>query len=115
MAPLEIASAGRPTIAYRAGGAVETIVEGVTGIFFDRPEPGDLAAAIKRFERMEWSTAALRSHAENFGIDVFQSRMRAFLAKVGAPVPELELFPFNAASQAATPELGIAVEEGVPA
>jgi glycosyltransferase involved in cell wall biosynthesis len=115
MAPLEIASAGRPTIAYRAGGAVETIVEGLTGIFFDRPEVGELAAAIKRFERMEWSAAALRSHAENFGIDVFQSRMRAFLAKVGAPVPEPELFPFNAASRTATADLGIPVQAGIPA
>ena len=43
MAALEIAAAGRPTIAYRGGGAVETIVDGVTGIFFDRQEPDDLA------------------------------------------------------------------------
>ena len=115
MAPLEIASAGRPTIAYRAGGAVETIMDGVTGIFFDRPEPGDLAAAITRFEHIEWSPVTLRSHAETFGIDVFQARMRAFLAKVGAPVPDLDLLPFNAVSRAATAELGIPVQEGVPA
>src|SRR5580658_3884049 len=50
MAPLEIAAAGRPTIAYRAGGAVETIIDGVTGIFFDRQEPEDLVGAIVRFE-----------------------------------------------------------------
>jgi glycosyltransferase involved in cell wall biosynthesis len=114
MAPLEIAAAGRPTIAYRAGGAVETIIDGVTGIFFDRPEPGDLAAAIARFEHIEWSPAMLRKHAEKFGIDVFQARMRAFLAKVGAPVPDVALLPFNAVSRATT-ELGIPVQEGVPA
>jgi glycosyltransferase involved in cell wall biosynthesis len=115
MAPLEIAAAGRPTIAYRAGGAVETILDGVTGIFFDRPEPADLAAAIMRFERIEWSAAALRSHAEKFGIDVFQSRIRTFLAKVGAPLPDLALRPFTAASRAATADLGIPVQEGIPA
>jgi glycosyltransferase involved in cell wall biosynthesis len=114
MAPLEVAAAGRPTIAYRAGGAVETIVDGVTGIFFDRPEPGDLAAAITRFEHIEWSPTTLRKHAENFGIDIFQARMRAFLAKVGAPVPDVALLPFNAVSRATT-ELGIPVQEGVPA
>ena len=50
MAPLEIAAAGRPTIAYRAGGAVETIVDGVTGVFFDRQdasEPGRGNPAIR--------------------------------------------------------------------
>jgi glycosyltransferase involved in cell wall biosynthesis len=94
MAPLEIAAAGRPTIAYRAGGAVETIVEGVTGVFFDRQDASCLAGAIQRFERQEWSAKALRSHAERFGIDVFQSRFRRFLAKVGAPVPECTSVPF---------------------
>ena len=41
MAPLELAAAGRPTIAYRAGGAAETIIDGITGIFFDRQEASD--------------------------------------------------------------------------
>jgi glycosyltransferase involved in cell wall biosynthesis len=94
MAPLEIAAAGRPTIAYRAGGAVETIIDGVTGVFFDRQDASSLAEAIQRFERQEWSAQALRSHAEGFGIDVFQSRFRQFLAKVGAPVPEYTSVPF---------------------
>jgi glycosyltransferase involved in cell wall biosynthesis len=116
MAALEIAAAGRPTIAYRGGGAVETIVDGVTGIFFDRQEPGELAAAITRFERIEWSPAALRRHAENFGIDIFQARLRAFLAKVGAPVAETAFLPFNPAPRAATADLALEpVQGGIPA
>ena len=83
MAPLEIAAAGRPTIAYRAGGAVETIVEGVTGMFFDQQEPESLATAIEQFEQVEWSGQALRRHAEKFGVDVFQARISAFLAHIG--------------------------------
>ena len=59
--------------------------------------------------------AVLRRHAENFGTDVFQARFRTFLAKVGAPVPEAALLPFNPVSRAATAELGIPVQEGVPA
>jgi glycosyltransferase involved in cell wall biosynthesis len=113
MAPLEVAAAGRPTIAYRGGGAVETIVDGVTGIFFDRQDPEDLAAAITRFERIDYSQTALRRHAEKFGIDVFQARFRAFLAKVGAAVPETAVVPFNATARG---NLGIArVQEGIPA
>jgi glycosyltransferase involved in cell wall biosynthesis len=116
MAPLEVAAAGRPTIAYRAGGALETIVEGVTGVFFDRQNPEDLAAAIACSECTGWSATALRSHAEKFGIDVFQGRLRAFLAKVGAPTPERALLPLNTAARAATADLDIAgVQEGVPA
>jgi glycosyltransferase involved in cell wall biosynthesis len=97
MAPLEVAAAGRPTIAYRAGGAVETIVEGVTGLFFDRQEPAHLARAIEQFERQTWSAAQLRTHAEAFGVDVFQSRLRQFLARVGAPIPQEPLMPLAAA------------------
>ena len=115
MAPLEIAAAGRPTIAYRAGGAVETIIDGVTGVFFDRQEPEDLAEAIARFERIEWNPAILRGHAESFSTKVFQARFRIFLAKVGAPIPEAALLPFNAPSRAAA-NLGIGPrQEGIPA
>ena len=88
MAPLELAAAGRPTIAYRAGGAAETIIDGVTGIFFERQDATALAQAIERFERQEWSSPQLRSHAEGFSLDVFKSRFREFLARVGAPITE---------------------------
>jgi glycosyltransferase involved in cell wall biosynthesis len=115
MAPLEIAAAGRPTIAYRGGGAVETIVDGVTGIFFDRQTPGDLADAITRFERIEWSPAVLRRHAEKFGTDVFQAKMCAFLGKVGAPVPQAAFLPFNEIPRTAMANLALApVQEGIP-
>ncbi len=90
MAPLEIAAAGRPTIAYRAGGAVETILEDVTGVFFDRQTPADLAAAIRRFETMAWHSDILSDHAGKFGIDVFQESFRRFLSRVGFRTPEQE-------------------------
>jgi glycosyltransferase involved in cell wall biosynthesis len=115
MAPLEIAAAGRPTIAYRAGGAVETIIDGVTGIFFDRQEPKDLAEAIALFERIEWNPAILRRHAEDFSTNVFQARFRFFLAKVGAPIPETAVIPFNSPSRAAA-NVGIGPrQQGIPA
>ena len=86
MAPLEIAAAGRPTIAYRAGGAVETIIEGVTGEFFNKQTPEDLTAAIERFETVDWPEQVLRSHAQGFSVEVFHERMQAFLSKIGARV-----------------------------
>jgi glycosyltransferase involved in cell wall biosynthesis len=86
MAPLEVAAAGRPTIAYRAGGAVETIRENVTGTFFDEQTPEALGNAIEQFERREWPTETLRRHSEGFSVQVFQDRFRTFLNRIGAPV-----------------------------
>jgi glycosyltransferase involved in cell wall biosynthesis len=86
MAPLEVAAAGRPTIAYRAGGALETIVENVTGIFFDRQAPEELGDAIERLEMQDWSPDELTRHSRNFGVQVFQDRFRSFLRRIGAPI-----------------------------
>jgi glycosyltransferase involved in cell wall biosynthesis len=88
MTPLEIAAAGRPTIAYRAGGALETIVEDSTGVFFDHQTPEALGEAIERFERQSWSPSVLRRHAERFSVEVFQDRFRSFLSRIGTPVGE---------------------------
>jgi glycosyltransferase involved in cell wall biosynthesis len=87
MAPIEVAAAGRPCIAYRAGGALETVREGVTGCFFDEQTPQALAAAIEMFETLEWSPTALRMHANGFRREVFQEKMRKFLSRAGCPLP----------------------------
>ncbi len=89
MAPVEVAAAGRPTIAYRAGGAVETVIDGVTGVFFDEQTTESLMDAVLRFERQSWSTAVIRRHAEGFGSDVFRDRFTDFLRRIGAPVSSL--------------------------
>ena len=51
LVPLEAAAAGRPALAYRGGGALETIVEGTTGEFFDEPSAQALGAAMRGFAR----------------------------------------------------------------
>jgi glycosyltransferase involved in cell wall biosynthesis len=86
MAPLEVAAAGRPTIAYRAGGALETVVENRTGLFFDQQTPESLGEAIEAFEKQQWSPADLRRHSKGFGVAVFHDRLHAFLKRIGAPV-----------------------------
>jgi len=82
MVPLEVNAAGRPVIAYRAGGAVETVVEGVTGVFFDKPTSESLITAIEQFESVKWSSAELRRHAEKFDRKVFSFRVLQFLGSV---------------------------------
>lgn len=82
MAPLEANAAGRPVIAYRGGGAVETIEEGKTGLFFDQPNSLSLSIAIEQFEAMHWSQILLRRHAEKFDRNVFAFRVLQFLGSV---------------------------------
>lgn len=82
MAPLEANAAGRPVIAYRGGGAVETVEEGKTGLFFDQPDSRALCTAIERFEAMSWSQILLRRHAEKFDRNVFAFRVLQFLGSV---------------------------------
>jgi len=88
MSPVEVAAAGRPTIAFRAGGAVETVEENVSGLFFDEQTPEALVKAIGRFEQQEWSPYRIRKHAEGFSREVFHTRLTKFLRRVGAPLEE---------------------------
>jgi glycosyltransferase involved in cell wall biosynthesis len=86
MAPLELAAAGRPTIAYRAGGALETIVEGTTGIFFDEQDVSSLVEAIVRFETMSWDANILRAQALRFDVSQFRRKFYDLLESLGFPV-----------------------------
>jgi glycosyltransferase involved in cell wall biosynthesis len=79
LVPLEAAAAGRPTIAYAAGGALETIVDGETGTFFRALTPAALADAIRTFDPARYDPARLRAHAEEFRPERFVARLRAIV------------------------------------
>ena len=82
LVPLEAAAAGTPSIALRAGGARETIIDGVTGEFFGEPAPESLASVLSRFDRARYDAAVLRRHAESFAPDRFIARLRAIIDAV---------------------------------
>jgi glycosyltransferase involved in cell wall biosynthesis len=82
MVPLEVNAAGRPVIAFRGGGAIETVVEGVTGVFFNQPTSGALVEAIEDFESRSWDQQTMRRHAEKFDRSVFAFRVLQFLGSV---------------------------------
>jgi glycosyltransferase involved in cell wall biosynthesis len=84
MAPLEVAAAGKPTIAYGVGGVLETIKDGVTGLFFHEHTAYDLGEAIDRSEKVDWNPIILRRHAEGFGVPIFRDRFGSFLRRIGA-------------------------------
>jgi glycosyltransferase involved in cell wall biosynthesis len=76
LTPLEAASFGRPAVALRAGGFLDTIVEHETGTFFDRPRPDEIAAAVRRSRARPWSEERLRRHANAYSEDAFVARLR---------------------------------------
>jgi glycosyltransferase involved in cell wall biosynthesis len=84
LVPLEAAAAGRPTIAFRAGGALETIVEGVTGVFFDEPSPEALARVMQTFDSRSYDAATLRAHAQKFSPENFILQLRAIVEQTRA-------------------------------
>lgn len=71
LTPVEANASGRPVIAYAAGGALETIDDGVNGLFFDRQTPEAVADAVKRFEGMTFDPGKVRLSAERFRTERF--------------------------------------------
>ena len=77
--PLEAQAAGTPVIALRAGGALETVVADVTGVFFDRPDVECLCNAIEAFEMKKFSANYLTEHAQKFSAERFRSEVNHFV------------------------------------
>jgi glycosyltransferase involved in cell wall biosynthesis len=73
--PLEANACGKPVIAFAGGGALETIVEGVTGAFFREPTAQSLAAMVRAFDDAKYDALTMRRHAEKFGTQVFREKL----------------------------------------
>lgn len=73
--PLEANACGKPVIAFAGGGALETIVEGVTGELFREPTAQSLANVIGAFDDAKFDPQTMRRHAEKFSVDVFKEKL----------------------------------------
>jgi len=82
--PLEAQAAGRPVIAYAGGGALETVVEGETGVFFHPQTPEALVEAVRRFDALAVKGESLRRHAARFGVAVFKQQLASFVERAYA-------------------------------
>lgn len=78
LTPLEAQASGRPVIAYGAGGALETVIEGLTGTFFKEQTADSLAEAVRRFDWQSTDPAAVRAHAQQFDTAVFRKKIADF-------------------------------------
>ena len=79
---IEAMASGRPVIAYRAGGARETVIENVTGVFFDDQTWESLAYAILTLKDSIFDPYAIQNHAKSYDTSVFLAKMRAFIANL---------------------------------
>jgi glycosyltransferase involved in cell wall biosynthesis len=84
LTPLEVAAFGKPTAAPRLGGFIDTVVDGRTGVFFDRPEAGLIAAAMERVAATAWDADVLAAHAASFGEARFAARLREVVTEESA-------------------------------
>lgn len=80
--PLEAMGAGRPVVAFGAGGALDTVIEGETGRFFASQTVQGLVAAIRTSQHDSYDPAAIRRHAETFARPVFEARFRAIVSQM---------------------------------
>ena len=86
LVPIEANAAGCPVIAFRDGGALDTVKEDVTGIFFNEQTPSSLIKAIGRFEAMEAegtfkNREAFTDHVQQFSPEAFKERIKKIIAE----------------------------------
>ena len=69
---VEAHAAGTPAIAFKAGGALDTVISGVNGIFFEKQTVNDLTRAILRFEKLRFNSKKISESAERFSKNRFK-------------------------------------------
>ncbi|MGZ5550422.1 MAG: glycosyltransferase [Nitrososphaeraceae archaeon] len=81
IAPLEAQASGRPVIAYAMGGALETIVQGVTGLFFTESTVESIINSINDFIRIEkdFNQNIIRENALKFDKEIFKNNINSFI------------------------------------
>jgi len=74
--PLEAGASGKPVIAYRAGGYLDTIREGLNGVFIEQPTSEQIEAAIRKFNPEEWDKQAIKNYIARFSEERFIDEIR---------------------------------------
>jgi glycosyltransferase involved in cell wall biosynthesis len=90
IAPLEANACGKPVIAYRAGGTLDTVINGESGLFFDEQNAESLVNAVQDSQKVAWDPDGIRIHAESFCPENFQQKMVNFVGEVARKKASLE-------------------------
>jgi glycosyltransferase involved in cell wall biosynthesis len=81
MVPVEAQACGRPVVALGAGGALDSVVDGVTGILVREPSVEAFAEAFQEITTRDFDAAEIRRHAESFGRERFQREFQAVVER----------------------------------
>lgn len=81
--PVEAMAAGKPVICYGDGGATESVVNGKTGVFFEKQTPESLADAIEKFEKLTFDSKSIREHAKGFSEKRFLEEIGGYIEQKG--------------------------------
>jgi glycosyltransferase involved in cell wall biosynthesis len=83
IAPIRAMAYGKPVIAYAAGGALDTVVDGHTGTLFGAQTAEVLAEAVHKNSEVTFAPVEIRRHAEQFGVERFKRELTDYLASLG--------------------------------
>jgi len=81
LTPLEAGTFGKPVAVLRAGGFLDTVIEGRTGLFFDQPRPEQIAVTIRQLFARDWDKEMIAEHAATYSESGFISRIREIVAE----------------------------------
>lgn len=79
--PVEAQAVGKPVIAYKSGGATETVKEGITGELFYPQTKEAIIEAIKKFENKRYSPEIIRGNALLFDEEIFKEKIKKFITE----------------------------------
>jgi len=79
--PLEAMACGKPVVAYGKGGALETVIDGKTGIFFRQQTKELLQQAVERLQLIKFNPEEIRTHALKFSRPIYKQKMKEFIEK----------------------------------
>jgi glycosyltransferase involved in cell wall biosynthesis len=82
IAPVEAQAAGRPVLALGRGGALETVVEGETGLFFPEPTVESLRAGMSAMDRVQWNPERIHTHAKGFDVARFRPELESAIESI---------------------------------
>ncbi|ABB44977.1 Glycosyl transferase, group 1 [Sulfurimonas denitrificans DSM 1251] len=77
--PIEAMSCGTPVIALNDGGTAETVIDGITGVHFEKQTPEDIIKAVNLFESLQLDSKKISHHVKTYSTDRFKDELRTFV------------------------------------
>lgn len=115
IAPVEANASGRPVIAFAAGGALDSQIDGVTGVLFHKPTAQSLMDAMKQADALQFDPQIIRAHAQKFDTECFKTAIQRVIEKAVGRSIFPDLAPARAPASPAPPvpaRLGIEALNG---